>query len=273
MRGAASLRYLPNAIAILFARLRWLPGQVDRIAAIVEIATQASHRTWTQRYLCASRPRVDIIRNGLDHHIVAFAGLQNLGIVKVDAACLGARHCEHTPCRRYGDLKAVVLAVGARRLPAHPERAGRRVARIEADVQRTLRHGQVACSCRHRCLILGDGLHRYVIGAARHEALERSLGGSGRLALALHIQHTLDGIVRRYRDLVVGVQPGRIRRLPQHQERGLVAEPNDELAGRIGLWMKYGWNVDFFFWEGLQECFTTMDSYGVGYGARMCVCV
>jgi len=79
-------------------------------------------------------------------------------------------------------------------------------------------------------------LHRYIVFPAGNKTLEGRLGGTRWFPLPFHIEHTLDGIVRRYGDLVVGVDPGGEGRLPQHQQCGLIPEPHDELAGSVGFW-------------------------------------
>lgn len=107
---------------------------------------------------------------------------------------------------------------------------------VEGHVQWPQRHRPILGGCRQRYLILGHGLYGYVVRPAGHQALEGSLSRSGRFALLLHVEDTVVGVGRLDGDLVVGIDAGRIRRLPQHQQGRLIPEPDDELPRSIGLY-------------------------------------
>lgn len=219
---------------------------MQRIPLIVQVAAQALDRMRSESYVGGSWPGVDVVRYRLHHHLVSGTRFQDVRVVEVyRVGGLRARHIVD-PSRRYeGHLIAVELAEGARRIPSDSERAARRVIRIESNVENAFRDGQVAgCGGHRRGLILGDRLDGDVVLPSGHKTLKGSLRRARRFALSLHVQHTLDGVVRSYRYLVVGVDSSRIGGLPQYQERRLVPEPHDELSGRVGFWF-----FGFFFWD------------------------
>jgi hypothetical protein len=84
-------------------------------------------------------------------------------------------------------------------------------------------------------LFLTDSLHRDVIRPARDEAVEGRLGGSGGFTLLDHIGLTQLGILGVDGHLVVRVDPGRVWRLPQYQQGGLISKPNNKPTRRVRL--------------------------------------
>jgi hypothetical protein len=127
----------------------------------------------------------------------------------------------------------VELALPVGFLPTNHERVRGDSVRIESYFGGFQRYGPVLCRRGSRNLVFRHGLYRDVVSSTRYQTLEGGLSRPRRFAFFLHVEDAVVGIRRIYRDLVVCVDGGGVGGLPQHQQCGLVAEPHDELPGRI----------------------------------------